>query len=133
MVTAKGNKTKIGWRYMLAGISILFVLLSSCAVKNGIKGALGFPMNVEKAITLKGNTFVAGNANACVGTITSDTNLISHSVQQASQSLPFILVASIIIFLLGVSFTAAQPHPLYRSVKIPGSLSLFLQYRKLII
>lgn len=118
---------------MLAGIPILFVLLSSCAVKNGIKGVLGFPMNIEKAITLKGNTFVAGNTNACLGNVTSEPNLIIHSVKQDSQGVPLILVASIIIFLLGVSFTAAQPHPLYRSVKIPGSLSLFLQYRKLII
>ena len=133
MVTEKRNQTTIGWRHLLAGISILFVLLSSCAVKNGIKEALGFPINIEQSSTLKSNIFLAGNAGTCVSTVIGDTNLISHSVQQASQGLPFIVVASIFIFLLGISFPAVQPHPLYRSVKISGSLSLFLQYRKLII
>ena len=133
MVTEKRNQTTIGWRHLLAGISILFVLLSSCAVKNGIKGVLGFPTNTEHSTTLKGNTFVAGNASSCVGTMVSDIDLINQSVQHANQDFPFLLVASIFIFLLGISFPAVQPHPLYRSVKVPGSLSLFLQYQKLII
>lgn len=120
-------------QYFFAVISILFVLLSSCHIKSAIKGTLGLPVNTEQNNVLKNNIFTTGHTDTCVGTGIADLSIIHTVAKQASQDFSLVLVASIFIILVGFSFSADQPHPLYRSVKIPGSLSLFLQYRKLII
>jgi len=112
---------------------MLCVLLSSCPIKSGIKSLVGIPTNTEQGVPKKSSLFSAGNGTEKCVSETSDTK-ISQTVSSSTQDvLPAVLLTAAFVFLLGYTLCKQQPHPLYGSLKIPGTLPIFLQYRKLII
>jgi hypothetical protein len=112
---------------------MVFVLLSPCHVKNGIKSLAGIPSRTEQDLAKKSNLFFASNGTEKCVSETSDTKISQTVSSNTHDLLPAVLLTTAFVFLPGYTLCKQQPHPLYGSLKIPGTLPIFLQYRKLII
>ncbi|MGV8879625.1 MAG: hypothetical protein ACOH2A_11405 [Sphingobacteriaceae bacterium] len=133
MVRNKSAKTTRRWQYALACMAIILVFLSSCHFKSGIKGILGLPLTTQQTNAPKNNPLNFANIGTCVYGELSATK-ISHMVApHAGQVLQFVLISAIFASIFGFLLAAAKPHLRYESVKVSGSLPLFLQQQKLVI
>lgn len=119
-------------RYLAVCAMVVFVLLTSCPVKSSIKGLAGIPVNTEQQASKKNNPLSGQEMEKCADSQTTETSII-QPFSHASDLLPAVLFAVTFIFLFGYTFSKAQTHPRYSNLKIPGSLPIFLQYRRLII
>lgn len=119
-------------RYLAVFVMVVFVLLTSCPVKSSIKGLAGVPVNTEQQAAKKNNPLYGQEIEKCADSQTTETSII-QTFSHASDLLPVVLFAVTFIFLFGYTFSREQTHPRYSNLKIPGSLPIFLQYRRLII
>lgn len=124
------NTKKYTQRCLFVCIVVVLVLLTSCPVKSSIKSLAGIPANTEQGLVKKND--VVGSERCVVGE-TADTKISQTSSFQTNDWLPIAVLSVTFLFLLGYTICNEQSHPLYGSLKIPGTLPIFLQYQKLII
>lgn len=124
------NTKKYTQRCLFVCIVVVLVLLTSCPVKSSIKSLAGIPANTEQGLVKKND--VVGSER-CVVAETADTKISPTTSFQTNDWLPIAILSVTFLFLLGYTRCNEQSHPLYGSLKIPGTLPIFLQYQKLII
>lgn len=119
-------------RYFFVFVVTFFVLLTSCPVKTSIKTLVGLPSNIEQG--LKANhSFLGTSFEKCINSESEDISVSQKGSFHANELIPVVLFTVAFLFLFCDNVGQAQSHPLYGNSKIPGSLPIFLQYRKLII
>ena len=128
----KIKSVKIIQNYMVACIAVMLVVISSCSVRTGIKNMLGVPPTEQQSVTGKKNIFNFTNTT-CSTFGMADINVISPVSGQPASTASLIFLSTLFVFLFCFPVVADKPRPLYGSIKTPGSLPLFLEYRKLII
>ena len=127
------NTFKFNKQYILVFAMALLVLLSSCAVKGGIKSLIIFPDSIQQTSTKSMHFLGSFTADAC-SIVENTTAKITQSFSVESNALlPLLLLATALIFLSGALLLRAPSHPGYGNLKISGTLPIFLQYQKLII
>ncbi|OYX85005.1 MAG: hypothetical protein B7Y83_06295 [Flavobacteriales bacterium 32-34-25] len=122
-------------RYLFVFAAFLVMFLSSCSVKASIKTLAGFPPKTEQGMP-KGNHNLPVNTFEKCSQIDVVDSQIDHKSSYSSQDLlPVILLAVTTFFFFGLRQQKKQTkHPLYNSSgKIRNSISIFLEYRKLLI
>ena len=62
----------------------------------------------------------------------SDTK-IAQTPSKMNDLLPVIVLMAVFLFLCNIPYAGGQAHHLYDTLKITGTLPIFLQYQKLII
>ncbi|WPQ63077.1 hypothetical protein SIO70_32435 [Chitinophaga sancti] len=117
-------------RYFFVFATMVLVLLSSCPIKSVIKNLAGIPTNKEQGLTKKSNPFFGNGAEKCISE-TLDTTISQTGSFNTNDWLPALLTTAF-VFLPGYTLCNELPQ-FYGSLKIPGTLPIFLQYRKLII
>jgi len=120
-------------RSLFAFVAMVFVLIASCSVKSSIKSLVGIPLNSQQGVTKTNHSFFSNGSEKCVNGETTDTEILQSASSQTNSLLPALILTAAFLFLLGYTFLKEQSHPLYGTLKIPGTLPIFLQYRKLII
>lgn len=127
------NTFKFNKQYLPVFAMALLVLLSSCAVKGGIKSLLIFPNSIQQTAT-KSMQFVGSFTADTCNSIENTTAKITQTFSVESNALlPILLLATALIFLSGALLLRTPSHPGYGNLKISGTLPIFLQYQKLII
>ncbi|WP_188506856.1 hypothetical protein [Parapedobacter pyrenivorans] len=124
------NTKEYSQRCLFVCIVVVLVLLTSCPVKSSIKSLAGIPANTEQGLVKKND--VVGSERCVVGE-TADTKISPTTSFQTNDWLPIAILVVTFLFLPGYTWRNEQSHPLYGSLKIPGTLPIFLQYQKLII
>ncbi|HLT87044.1 MAG TPA: hypothetical protein VKZ57_05595 [Sphingobacterium sp.] len=119
-------------QYLAVFASVVFVLLSSCPVKSSIKSLAGFPVNTEQQ-TKKNNSTAGNGMEKCAHVQTTDAKISQSTSTNMSDLLPVVFIVVAFMLLFGYRHIYVQAHPRYSSLKIPGTLPIFLQFRKLII
>ena len=120
-------------QYFFVLATVFLVLLSSCAVKGGIKSFMLFPDSIKNTTTKSMQFMLTTGIEKCQvieNAITSSTQEL-HS--NHSNFLPLFLLSAALLILSGVALYQTPTHPRYGTLKISGSLPIFLQYQKLII
>ena len=120
-------------QYIAVLAAIFLVLLSSCAVKGGIKSFMLFPDSIQNTTAKSMQFMLTTGIKKCA--------VIENAIASSSQELvgnhlnflPLLLLSAALLILSGVSLYQIPPHPRYGTLKISGSLPIFLQYQKLII
>lgn len=120
-------------RNLFVFVAMFFVLIASCSVKSSIKSLVGIPLNSQLGVTKTSHSFFGTGSEKCVNGETTDTEISQSTSSQTNSLLPAVLLTATFLFPLGYTFCKEHSHPLYRTLKIPGTLPIFLQYRKLII
>lgn len=122
-------------RYLFVFAAFLVMFLSSCSVKASIKTLAGFPPKTEQG-SPKGNHNLSVNTFEKCSQIDVIDSQIDYKTSYSPQDLlPVILLAVTTIFFFGLHQESKETkHPLYNgSGKIRNSISIFLEYRKLLI
>lgn len=122
-------------RYLFVFAAFLVMFLLSCSVKASIKTLAGFPPKTEQGIP-KGNHNLSVNTfEKCSQIDFVDSQIDHKSSYSPHDLLPVILLAVTTIFFFGIRQERKETkHPLYGgSGKIRNSISIFLEYRKLLI
>lgn len=122
-------------RYLFVFAAFLVMFLSSCSVKASIKSLAGFPPKTEHSVP-KGNHNISVNTfEKCSQIDVIDSQIDHITSYSAHDLLPVILLAVATIFFFGLRQESKETkHPLYNgSGKIRHSISIFLEYRKLLI
>lgn len=120
-------------RTVLGIVFVFCILISSCAVKFGIKNLLNVQTHSKNNSSVPKDRFTAvtsvSTCNFCKEKeiITqSDTQFYLSEFQELAA---FVFIAFAVALLL----LKTPKHPVYGSSKIGNNLPIFLQYRKLII
>src|SRR5690606_40901892 len=69
----------------------------------------------------------------CAHVQTTDAKISQSTSTNMSDLLPVVFIVVAFMLLFGYRHIYVQAHPRYSSLKIPGTLPIFLQFRKLII
>ncbi|MFZ6023618.1 MAG: hypothetical protein ACOYVG_04090 [Bacteroidota bacterium] len=133
--TITGNTVNFSWRHMFVIAATFVVLLTSCAIKNGLKTLLGFPANTEQRLANGKHNFIVNGLQNCGKITINDTQLTNPIVTRTNDFFPVVILAAAFLFLFSFRPVSNESkHPLYSSSgKIRSSIPIFLEYRKLII
>lgn len=120
-------------RSVLGIVFILCILISSCAVKFGIKNFLNIQTHSKNNSSIPKEKFT-GSTSAWQCNFCKEKDILSNGDVPFSVSDLQGFVAFTFIFLGGaILLLNSQKHPVYDSSKIGNKVPIFLQYRKLII
>lgn len=133
MSSILSNTTPNYRRYFLVFAAMVFILLTSCPVKGGIKTLIGLPVKTEQGLAKGNKGFIGNGSEKCSNAATDQIIVSPITFENAGHLLPAIILTAAFLFLLGYTLYKAPAHPLYGNLKISGPLPIFLQYRKLIL
>ncbi|WP_160137381.1 hypothetical protein [Chryseobacterium sp. c4a] len=122
---------------MKTSIALVFtfcIIISSCAVKNSIKQLLNVDRtsNSQSSIPNRNYHSVASSLK-CKFCKEKETLSQDHGLKDLMPSDAEELVFTFVAFCGLFTFKKEFSHPLYNTSKIGKTISIFLQYRKLII
>jgi len=120
-------------QYLLVFAALVLVLLTSCPIKSGIKTLIGLPAKTGQGIAKSNSHFFSNNPDRCINSETTETTVSQAVSVDAGNSLPAALLTAAFLFLSGIICGKEPSHPRYGNLKIPGSLPIFLRYRRLLI
>ena len=120
-------------QYFFVLATVFLVLLSSCAVKGGIKSFMLFPDSIQNTTTKSMQFMLTTGIEKCQVIENAITTSTQELVGSHANFLPLLLLSVALVILSGVAFNHNPSHPRYGTLKISGSLPIFLQYQKLII
>ncbi|WP_417363938.1 hypothetical protein [Galbibacter sp.] len=122
-------------QYFLVLTAILFVLLSSCAIKSSIKELTGISANTEQGVPQNSRNLFTNSVEKCPSFDISDSQVVQNISSHSDDLLPLISFKTAFLFLFDFpSLESESIHPLYNgSRKIQSSIPIFLEYQKLII
>ena len=126
------NITKNHLRQLLVFAAAVLIVLTPCSVKSSIKSLTGIPVNTEQGISKHHHSFLGTASGTCVSVQLTDTKISQKASSDAIDLLPAAIKVSF-IFLAAPKLTEEQFHPLYKKLKIPGKLPLFLLYQRLMV
>lgn len=116
-----------------ACVVLVCLLVGFCPIRAGIKNLIGIPVNTEQSVPKNIQVFLFGVEKCWTGEATEMKVCLTHATHSSRSLLVVFLVLPFIClpgFLLGVAKSYSRR---YGSLKIPGRLPFFIQYRKLII
>lgn len=117
-------------QYFFVLAIFLFVLLSSCVIKTGIKALIGHASKTEYSLPTANNHISIQALDTCVQLDILDTQKSSFSVNGL---LPLVLFSLLFLFT-SRKIGKILKHPIYSSSgKIRRSIPLFLEHKQLII
>lgn len=122
-----------GERILISLTLLVFVLLTSCPVKNSLKAFAGQPVNATQAMSGKQHLYAGSNIAPCGVYQSVATSLTQAFSIDLNSLLPVILLTAFWGFLLGISFLKSPLPSFYSIRKLPGATPLFIRQRKLII
>lgn len=122
-------------QYFFVLTAILFVLLSSCAIKSSIKELTGISANTEQGVPQNSRNLFTNSVEKCPSFDISDSQVVQNISSHSDDLLPLISFKTAFLFLFDFpSLESESIHPLYNgSRKIQSSIPIFLEYQKLII
>jgi hypothetical protein len=126
------NITKNNLRQLFIFAAAFLIVLTSCSLKSSIKSLAGIPTNTEQGVAKNNQSLFGSTSETCLKGEITDAQVSQTSSLSANDFLPVVILTTF-FFLLGFTPCKKQSHPLYGSLKIPGSLPLFLLYKKLIV
>lgn len=122
---------KYSQRYFFV-FAVIILILFSCPVKSSIKTLAGIPTNTERNLNLSNNT-IYSSLEKCENSETANSKVSQEISFKTISLLPAGLLTANFAFLLESIQIKPLSHPLYKRLKIAGTLPIFLQYQKLII
>lgn len=125
--------TKNHLRQLFAFAAAILIVLMSCSVKSGIKSLAGIPVNTEQGLAKNKHGFIGAGSETCLNGETTDTKISQTASFNTITLLPAVILTAAFLFLFGYTPRKEKLHPLYGNLKIPGTLPLFLLYRKLLV
>ena len=120
-------------QYFFVLATVFLVLLSSCAVKGGIKSLILFPDSIQNTTTKMVQFMLTSGVEKCQVIENAITSSTQELLANHSNFLPLVALSVVLLILSGGTLYQIPTHPRYGTVKISGSLPIFLQYQKLII
>lgn len=124
----------INWRgTRLVFFAMVLLLLGSCPAKSGIKLLTGIPVNTAQGVTKGNYSFSGKGLENCVHGDVADMEMAVSASSQTKSRVPAVLPAAILLLAAPYIHRHAIRPALYRNLKIPAPLPIFLQYRKLVI
>lgn len=122
-------------QYLFVFAVLLVMLLSSCAVKASIKNLAGFPPKTEQGFPKSNKNLSIITIDNCFQVNVADTQIEHAKNTGVNDLVPILLFAAATFFFFGFRLENKEnKHPLYTSsAKIRNSISIFLEYRKLLI
>lgn len=131
------NKLSLRQTFMIV-VAVLCLVLSSCAVKANVKYFLDLQTTEQSQNPIKqnGKQYISSTSQICHYDQLSEITIVQKAGFEFSQNtLATLVCCAFLYFLLGLhSVNKENKHPLYYgSRKIPKTIPLFLEYRKLII
>lgn len=121
------------WRNLLVFAITALMILTSCPIKSNIKKQAGIPANTEQGAAKNQQALAANGTSICSYTEQTGSKISQSFSLSKGGLLPIVLFAVTFAFLFGCTALKVQPHPFYTTLKVNGTLPIFLQYRKLII
>ena len=119
-------------RILMSLALMVFVLLTSCPVKGGLKTLAGLPVNTSQGLSNKQHLY-SGNGGAhsdkCQQAETSYTQISAGDIYTVIPA----LLSAVWVFLLGVAFLKSFFHPLYGRQKMYAPVPIFLTQCRLLI
>lgn len=122
---------KYSQRYFFV-FAVIILIMFSCPIKSSIKTLVGIPTNTERTLNLNNNT-IYSSLEKCENSETANSKVSQEISFKTISLLPAVLLAVTFPFLLGSIQIKQLSHPLYKRLKISGTLPIFLEYQKLII
>src|SRR5690606_38490056 len=121
-------------QYFFVLTAILFVLLSSCAIKSSIKELTGISANTEQGVPQNSRNLFTNSVEKCPSFDISDSQVVQNIAFESDDLLPLISFKTAFLFLFDFpSLESERIHPLYNgSRKIQSSIPILLEYQKLI-
>ena len=120
-------------RSIIGMFFIVCILISSCAVKYGIKNLFNVPPTSTSHSSVPKDKFTvttsASQCNFCKEKEMTAKNDTQFSVSDFQEIAAF----TFILFAGAFLFVSIPKHPFYSSSKIGNAVPIFIQYRKLII
>ncbi|MBW8361328.1 MAG: hypothetical protein K0M56_03975 [Kaistella sp.] len=118
-------------RTLFGVVFMLCILISSCAVKFGIKNVLNLE-TTSKTLSQAAKFTAGSSGSQC--SFCNDHEIIAKSDTKIPAAALRALAAFTFIILGGAFLLLKiQKHPVYDSARIGHAIPIFLQYRKLII
>lgn len=125
--------TKNHLRQLFAFAAAILIILTSCSVKSSIKSMAGIPVNTEQGLAKNNHGFIGAGSETCLNGETTDTKISQTASFNTITLFPAVILTAAFLFLFGYTPRKEKLHPLYGNLKIPGTLPLFLLYRKLLV
>lgn len=122
---------KYSQRYFFV-FAVIILILFSCPIKSSIKALIGIPTTTERNLNLNNNT-IYNSLEKCDNSETANSKVSQDISFKTISLLPAVLLTVTFAFLLESIEIKPLSHPLYKRLKISGTLPIFLQYQKLII
>lgn len=120
-------------RYFAVFAVLVFVLLSSCPVKNSIKNLAGIPANTEQGLAKSNHSLFGNISEKCANSETTDTKISQTISFQINNLLPAVILTAAFLFFFSYTLYKKPAHPFYGNLKTSSAIPIFLEYRKLII
>lgn len=122
-------------QYFFVLAALVFVLLTSCPVKNSIKNWGGKPVNSLMVTGINTHNLISNQAEKSSFCTTTGkvSAVLGVSLLEANNILPAVLFTAVLFFLLRYAIFDKQSYRRLGSTKIASTVPIFLQYRKLII
>lgn len=127
------NKSTNVLRYAFAAIAIVAVLLSSCALRGGLKSLVDLPVKTEQSAAKKTNRYVGSSQQACAAFEMEETKIAQPVSASTTDLLPLALFAAMALSYFGR--VCGTPHEWRRDGRVEAltPLPIFLRYRKLLL
>lgn len=120
-------------RSVLGMVFILCILISSCAVKFGIKNILNIQTSSKNHTSFPKEKFTNGSSASQCNFCKEKEIILKGDTQFSVSDLQELVAFTFIILGGAFLLLKSQKHPVYDSSKIGNTVPIFLQYRKLII
>lgn len=133
MVRTLPNCIKNNQQKFFASLVLFFVLIGSCPIKTSIRNLIGIPVNTEQSTPKSMHALQVTSTEKCADGEINKVKILQTNSSSTGGLLPVAFFMFTFIYALGFPLAREQSHPQYGNLKIPGTLPVFLQYRRLII
>lgn len=134
MVQEKKNKGKFNTRQLFTVVLTLFLLLSSCSTKRGIKTLLDIPVSTTKAVHHTENDKLANLSNNCLSCDDLQVLTVDSSDTSLLKNLsPATLLTAVYTGFLYSTFIEEPTEYSYSPPNILGEVPIYILFKKLIL
>lgn len=134
MIQKKQNIRKVKTKQLFAVVFTLFLLLSSCSTKRGIKTLLNIPVSSTKVIDYKENNKLTSLSNNCLSCEDLQVLTVDFSDSSLLKSLySAILQSAVYTGFLYNDFVDEPVRHTYSPPNILGEVPFYILFKKLIL
>lgn len=114
-------------------VVMVFVLLTSCPVKNYINKLVNTLPDAEQNVTNDNDKSTGNTSKPCANAKTANTEIPKTISFSTNDFPPALVLITTILFVPSYKFDKVEDHLLYENLSIPQTIPIFLKYRKVII